>query len=398
MLDTGYWMLVAPRRSTRHQAPDPRSRVAGRPPLRSDKPLACRDRLPQPSGSWPRQRRSTHRMGPIGPIGPIGPGGRLGPVRPIRPIGLIGPIGPIVGGAGLRAGASRLHVLLCNRSVVARAQASRRICARTRGLLWTAAARRRFALPAERAVRSLRLQAEVQFPKAGGFPHSAAPLSPEGEDSKRSPHVLRRIARVSRAIRPGGAPRDRLTRGRIDTSVAQTFSQESLRIALQSLRSRSGLDTGCWILDTGPVRRSLLEQEAGCPTLTNVGGASLPRVLPHPDPVPSLRGCSLALGYVCIAPVRGLNRGGPPVPRARAARSPWATSASLPSGAGHTADHTHRRRVRRCLNRRSPKLSFGTTANREPRRIFSPKGWDGTARGNAPGTRREGAISPVRAR
>jgi len=52
-------------------------------------------------------------------------------------------------------------------------------------------------------------------------------------------HLLHPIARVSRAIRPSGAHTDRVRRCPLDTSVAQAFFQESLRIALQSLRSRS---------------------------------------------------------------------------------------------------------------------------------------------------------------
>jgi len=82
-------------------------------------------------------------------------------------------------------------------------------------------------------------------PADGGRP--IGPIGPIGPivagaglpDGARPLHLLHSVARDSRATRPGGAPRDRLRHWRIDTSVADKFFQESLRIAFQSLRSRS---------------------------------------------------------------------------------------------------------------------------------------------------------------
>ena len=85
-----------------------------------------------------------------------------------------------------------------------------------------------------------------------GPPRRLRPMGPMGPivagagvpEGASRPHLLHPVARDSRAIRPSGAPPDRVRRCDLDTSVAQTFFGESLRIALQPLRTRSSPGAG----------------------------------------------------------------------------------------------------------------------------------------------------------
>ena len=91
-------------------------------------------------------------------------------------------------------------------------------------------------------------------------------------------HLLHPVARPSGAIRPDGLARRCVRCPPPDTSVDQTFFRESLRIALQSLRSRSS-----------PLQAAAAHHREAAAAPADVGGASLPRVLPPNGHQPAQR-------------------------------------------------------------------------------------------------------------